>query len=168
MRQGHRPALGTAAALALGACLAAIGTSAHAEPADLPALTCTAVRHEIDGGMRLQIRFDNLGPAAIELPPGPHLVLYADPAATDALVSIARMDRVQRTAITVAPQASRTELFALSATATEALRCQAGKPAAAAVYFYRFTQRPQSRCLLRGLDLDALRAAAPCPDGARR
>jgi hypothetical protein len=143
---------------------ASMATAAAAEPPSWPGLTCTVVGQSVAGTVRLQVRFDNQGPAAVELPPLPHLVLYADRGATEALDTTARLDRVQRTPLTVPAGGSRTELLAVDPALAETLRCRAPRPAAAALYFYRFSQRPQSRCLLEGYDAAALASTdPPCP-----
>lgn len=143
---------------------ASLSTPVAAEPPSWPGLACTVVEQSVAGTVRLQIRFDNQGPAAVELPPLPHLVLYADRGATEALATTARLDRVQRTPLTVPAGGSRMELLAVDPALAETMRCRATPPAAAALYFYRFSQRPQSRCLLDGFDAATLATAdPPCP-----
>lgn len=131
----------------------------QAEPPEIQALSCTVTEQAVSGALRLRVRFENQGPGPIELPPGPQLILYADAAATDRLDGAARMDRVQRTPILVPANGQAEGLFAIGAANASALLCGKTAPAAAAMYFYRFSQRPQFRCLLRGFDLQS----APCP-----
>lgn len=145
----------------------ALPCAAAAEPPDWPGLRCSVVGQSFSSTLRLQVRFDNRGPAAVELPPGPHLVHYADPGASDALETTARLDRVQRTAMVVPAGGSREELFAVDAAHTESMRCPVRAPAATGLYFYRFSPRPQSRCLLEGFDAAAWTATAPCPGPTR-
>ena len=149
-----------ATALAL---LAAASALARAEPPELQALSCAVTEQELSGALRLRVRFDNQGPSPIELPAGPQLILYADAAATDRLDGAARMDRVQRTPILVPANGQSEGLFAIGAANASELLCGKTAPAAAAMYFYRFSQRPQFRCILRGIDLQA----APCAAAER-
>lgn len=153
----------TVRSASLLALLAAASALARAEPLELQALSCTVTEQEISGALRLRVRFDNDGPSPIELPPGPQLILYADAAATDRLDGAARMDRVQRTPILVPANGQAEGLFAISAANAGAFLCGRTAPAAAAMYFYRFSQRPQFRCILRGFDLQA----APCAAAER-
>lgn len=135
--------------------------AAQAEPPDLPALSCSVTEQTFNGSLRLRVRFENQGPSAIELPPGPQLIVYADAAATQRLDDAARMDRVQRTPILVPAGGQAEGLFAVSAEGASALLCGNVAPAAATMYFYRFSQRPQFRCMLRGFDLRAASCPAP-------
>lgn len=154
-------------AAAMGVLAACAMPARAAEPPDWPGLACRVVAQSAATALRLQVRFDNGGPAPIELPPGPHLVLYADPAADDALETTARLDRVQRTPIVVPAAGSRSEVFVLDAAVAERLRCPPRVPAAAAIYFYRFSPRPQSRCRLEGYDAAGWAASSPCPTAPR-
>lgn len=141
--------------------LAAALAPARAEPPDLPSLSCTVVLQEVSAAMRLQVRFENAASIPLELPPGPQLVLYSDSAATERLDAAARMDRVQRTPILVPPQGQAEVLFAIAPSELGQLQCAQAKPAVAAMYFYRFSQRPQSRCILQGFDLQAIACPSP-------
>jgi hypothetical protein len=141
------------------ALLAVAATVVQAEPPELQALSCTVTEQAVSGTLRLRVRFENQGATPVELPPGPQLILYADAAATDRLDAAARMDRVLRTPILVPASGQAEGLFAISAASASALLCGKATPAAAAMYFYRFSQRPQFRCILRGFELHA----APCP-----
>lgn len=155
----QHPRVRSARLLAL---LAWVPAAAQAEPPDLPALTCSVTEQTFNGTLRLRVRFENQGPSAIELPPGPQLIVYADAAATQRLDDAARMDRVQRTPILV-PAAGQSEgLYAITAQSASAVLCGNTAPTAATMYFYRFSQRPQFRCMLRGFDLQA----ASCPASA--
>ena len=144
------------------ALLAVAPTVVQAEPPELEAISCTVTEQAVSGTLRLRVRFENQGPSPVELPPGPQLILYADAAATDRLDAAARMDRVQRTPILVPATGQAEGLFAISAANASTLLCGKTAPAAAAMYFYRFSQRPQFRCILRGFDL----RAGPCPAAA--
>ena len=53
-------------------------------------LTCSVTEQTFNGTLRLRVRFENQGPSAIELPPGPQLIVYADAAATQRLDDAAR------------------------------------------------------------------------------
>jgi hypothetical protein len=143
--------------------IAAAPALAQAEPPEIQALSCAVMEQEASGALRLRVRFDNQGPDPIELPPGPQLILYADAAATDRFDAAARMDRVQRTPILVPANGQTEGLFAISAANTSALLCGKTTPAAAAMYFYRFSQRPQFRCILRGFELQT--ASCPAREG---
>ncbi len=151
------PTVRSASFLAL---LAVAPALARAEPPELQALSCTVTEQAVSGTLRLRVRFENQGPGPIELPPGPQLILYADAAATDRLDAASRMDRVQRTPILVPAGGGADGLFAISAANASALLCGKTAPAAAAMYFYRFSQRPQFRCILRGFDLQRASCAA--------
>lgn len=143
------------------ALLAAATALAQAEPPELQALSCAVMEQAARGALRLRVRFENRGPSPIELPPGPQLIVYADSSATDRLDGAARMDRVQSTPILVPANGQAEGLFAISAANASALLCGKTAPAAAAMYFYRFSQRPQFRCILRGFDLQAAVCTAP-------
>jgi len=134
-----------------------------AEPPHLPSLSCTVVSQEYGTSLRLQVRFENQGSAAVELPPGPYLVMYGDQAATDPLEVTARLDRVQRAPLVVQPGASRVELFLVGSEFVAAHACEQTKPLAAGIYFYRFNRRPQSRCLLGRFDAESAFAKSNCP-----
>ena len=136
------------------------------EPPIQDSLTCTVVSQAVDDSMRLQIRFDNQAATAIELPPGPYLVFYEDPQGEDSMQGMAMLERMQRGAVHIDPSTSRLEMFAVAARSTEALECNGKKPAAAALYFYKFSQRPQYRCILRDYKLDALGIKSDCPQQA--
>lgn len=138
-----------------------------AEPPFWPALSCSVVAQTFSGTLRLQVQFHNQGTAAIELPPGPHLVHYADAGASDALEATARLDRVQRAPVVVPAGGSRQELFVVDATQAEAVRCPPRRAAATGLYFYRFSPRPQSRCVLEAFDASAWTATVPCPGPTR-
>jgi hypothetical protein len=73
------------------------------------------------------------------------------------------MDRVQRTPILVPAGGQAEGLFAVTAESASAVLCGSAAPAAATMYFYRFSQRPQFRCMLRGFDLQAASCPAPAP-----
>lgn len=141
------------------------GTAYAAEPPDREGLTCTVARQSLADGLRLEITFANQTGEPISLPPGPHLVLYRDAAATDAMETTARVDRIQRTPLTVPPQGSATGLYGTTARQTEELLCNGGTPAAAGLYFYQYTRRPVFRCLLREYPLASLPMKADCPRG---
>lgn len=145
------------------ALLAAAPALARAEPPELQALSCTVTEQAVSGTLRLRVRFENQGPDPVELPPGPQLILYADAAATDRLDAAARMDRVQRTPILVPAGGQAEGLFGVIAANAGALLCGKTAPAAAAMYFYRFSQRPQFRCILRGFDFQG--ASCPASEG---
>jgi hypothetical protein len=134
-----------------------------AEPPELPSLSCTVVSQAYSMSLRLQVRFENQGTTAVELPPGPYLVMYADSAATDPLEVTARLDRVQRTPVVVLPGTSRVELFSVGSEFVSAHACEQTQPRAAGIYFYRFNRRPQSRCLLGQFDAVSLFAKSNCP-----
>jgi hypothetical protein len=133
------------------------------EPPDLPSLSCTVVSQDYGTSLRLQIRFENQSSAAIELPPGPYLVLYGDREATDALPESAALARVQRTPLVVQPGASRVELFSVGSPFVAAHACEQTRPLAAGIYFYRFSQRPQFRCLLGQFNAEPLFVKSNCP-----
>lgn len=135
--------------------------TAAAEPPEHPALQCQLERQqESEGRWRLQVRFQQLGTEPLELRPGAHLVLYRDAAATDSYTDTARADRVQRSALQLAPGAARSELLLVDAAQGQALACAARAPAAAALYFYRFEPRPAFRCRLQGWSPEGLPACA--------
>ena len=140
---------------------------ARAEPPGLQDLTCVVVQQEGGGGIRLRVRFENNGETPIELPPGPHLIPYADSAATERMDLAGRMDRIQRTPIVVPPGGSTEELFAIEESFISSLRCGDAKPAATAMYFYKFSQRPQFRCLLRGFEAPS-KVSCPSIDAQMR
>jgi hypothetical protein len=150
----------------LAVCLAAVSTTTRAEPPDLHALVCTVARQEVSGAVRVHVRFENHGAVPLELPPGPHLILYVDSSATERFDLAARMDRIQRAPIVVPPGASTEELFAVGEAMIKSLGCSGAKPAAAAMYFYKFSQQPQSRCLLRNFDFQAAFSKLSCPTPA--
>lgn len=134
-----------AAALLLAA------TAAAAEPPEHPALQChLEQQRSADGAWRLQVRLVNAGSEPVELRPGARLVLYRDAAATDSYTDTARADRLQRSALVLAPAAARSEVLLVDAAQGAALACAARAPAAAALYFYRFEPRPAFRCRLQG------------------
>lgn len=142
------------------------GTAEAAEPPEREGLGCTLTRQTLDGTLRLEIRFANTqaaGSAPLTLPGAVHLVLYRDAAATDAMEATARLDRLQRTALVVPPQASATSLFVADERQAEALLCNGARPAAAGLYFYEFSRRPTFRCLLAGEALAALPMKTACP-----
>jgi hypothetical protein len=152
------------ASLALATLLPA--AAAHAsEPPDLEGLACTVARHSLAEGLRLEVTFVNQTGVPMALPPGPHLVLYRDAAATDAMEATARVDRIQRTPLAVPAQGSATGLFGTTLRQTEELLCNGSTPAAAALYFYQYSRRPVFRCLLREYPLAALPMKADCPRG---
>lgn len=151
-------------------CTAALLPSAAARAADPPlreGLRCTVVSQRVTDGMRLEIEFSNETTEDLSLAPGPHLVLYRDAQAGDAMGTTARADRVLKTPLVVPASGHVVALYGIAGAATEALRCNEGKPAAAALFFYQFNQRPQFRCLLQQFDLEMLPMKAECP-GARR
>lgn len=153
--------------------LAAVAAAASAgalsvEPPDWPQLSCSVVRQQGAQALRLQLRFENTGSAPVELPAGPHLVLYADQRLTESLDPTARLDRVTRTAVTVPAGGAREELFIVAEPARRRLACTGPAPAGAALYFYRFSPVPQQRCRLSGLDLANLAAAQDCAPAAGR
>ena len=149
--------------LVLAAALATVSPAATAEPPELTALGCTVVQQEVGDTLRMRIRFDNPSATPLELPPGPHLVFYVDAAATERFDLAARMDRIQKTPIVVPPEGSTEALFAVSTATLASLGCTGARPAVAAMYFYRFSQRPQFRCLLRQFDVQAATGSGPCP-----
>ncbi len=146
--------------------LATFSTAAHAEPPDLDTLACTVAQQEQGGTIRLQVRFENRGASPLELPNGPHLIFYVDPAATQRLDLAARMDRIRRSPIVVPPGGSALELFAIGRAPVASLGCSGARPVAAAMYFYRFSQQPQYRCLLRDFDVQAAIGTSACPPAA--
>jgi len=156
MKFSHNP-------LGLALCLVALSTTTRAEPPDLPALACTVARQEVSGAVRVHVRFENHGAVPLELPPGPHLILYVDPAATQRFDLAARMDRIQRAPVVVPPGASTEELYVVGEAMITSLGCSGAKPAAAAMYFYRFSQQPQFRCLLSHFDFQAASSKLGCP-----
>ncbi len=160
----------TARAISLLALFAVTSSVVKAEPPDHQALSCTVSEQGVSGAMRLQVRFENQGSTPVELPPGPQLILYADSSATERLDAAARMERVQRTPILVPSSGKADGLFAVSAANVGALLCGGATPAAAAMYFYRFSQRPQFRCILRGFDLQAVSCPSPAgqPSGKQQ
>ncbi|MBL8341821.1 MAG: hypothetical protein JNL30_10170 [Rubrivivax sp.] len=134
---------------ALLATTAAVAT----EPPERPGLACAVVKQSLADALTLEVRFTNETTEPMALPPGAHLVLYQDAAATEAMEVTARADRIQRTPLALAPNGRTTaDLFAITAANAEALLCQsAGRPAAAmGLYFYEFSRRPTFRCVLRG------------------
>lgn len=147
------------------ACAIAFGAlpALAAEPPVHESLGCTVQRLSVGDGLRLELALANTGEAPLTLAPGPHLVLYHDASATDAMGTTARLDRVQMTTLTLLPRSSQPALYSMSAVALEALRCNGRPPAAAALYFYQHNQRPQFRCLLRGYDLQAMGMHLDCP-----
>ncbi len=155
----------TRAPLLLASALIANAATAN-EPPIHEALTCTVVSQEVDGAMRLQMRFDNPAATAIELPAGPFLVFYEDSQAMESMQGTAKLERMQRNAIHVDARSSRQEMFVVDAKAREALECNGAKPQAAALYFYKFSQRPQFRCILRDYKLDALAVKSGCAQPA--
>lgn len=155
-------AAGLARPLALAGALVA-GTAWASEPPDRDGLTCTVARQSLADGLRIEVTFANRTGEPIALPPGPHLVLYRDAAATDAMEATARIDRIQRTPLTVPAQSSATGLFGTSPSQTDELLCNGGAPAAAGLYFYQFSRRPTFRCLLREYPLASLPMKADCP-----
>jgi hypothetical protein len=150
--------------LALAGMLAARAAWA-AEPPDREGLTCTVAALALAEGLRLEITFANQTATPMALPPGPHLVLYRDAAATEAMEVTARIDRVQRTPLPVPAQGRVSGLFGMTREQTDALLCNAGQPAAAGLYFYQFSRRPVFRCLLREYPLASLPMKADCPRG---
>lgn len=145
------------------ATLALCPLAALAEAPVLPDLTCTAEQPALaDGALRVRVRFDNRGSEAMSLPPGPYLVFYNDAEADDAMVNTARLDRVQRTAIAVPPGGQAEALYAVSPTMVGVLACNGRQPAAVAIAFYRFTQRPVFRCLLRAFPADLVPMRPDC------
>lgn len=152
------------ASLALATSLLAPATHAS-EPPDLEGLTCTVARHTFAEGLRVEVTFANQTGAPIALPPGPHLVLYRDAAATDAMAATVRVDRIQRTPLAVPAQGRATGLFGTTPRQTEELLCNGSTPAAAGLYFYQFSRRPVFRCLLREYPLASLPMKADCPRG---
>ena len=158
------PAGCIAAPLALAGALLASAAWA-VEPPDREGLTCTVARQTFADGLRLEVTFANQTGEPMALPPGPHLVLYRDAAATDAMEATARIDRIQRTPLPVPAHGRTTGLFGTSQRQTEELLCNGGKPAAAGLYFYEFSRRPTFRCLLREVPLASLPMKADCPRG---
>ena len=156
-----RAAAAAAAATASLAPLASLASAA--EPPEREGLTCTLVKHTLADGLRLEVAFTNQSAQPIALPPGPHLVLYRDAAATEAMDATARADRFQRTALTVAAQGRATDLFAITAAQMHELLCNPGAPAAMGLYFYEFSRRPTFRCVLRGATPAALPMKSACP-----
>lgn len=152
------------ASLALATLLLATATHAS-EPPELEGLTCTVVRQSLAEGLRVEVTFANQTGAPIALPPGPHLVLYRDAAATDAMAATARVDRVQRSPLAVPAQGRATGLFGTTLRQTEELLCNGSTPAAAGLYFYQFSRRPAFRCLLSEYPLASLPMKADCPRG---
>ena len=150
------------AALTLAAALVA-SPAAAAEPPEREGLVCTVARQSLAEGVRLEIVFANRTGEPISLPPGPHLVLYRDATATDAMEVTVRIDRLQRTPLVVPAQGSVSGLYGADARQTEELLCNGGKPAAAGLYFYQFSRRPSFRCLLRDAPLASLPMKADCP-----
>lgn len=159
----HSTACFAALLLLAGAMLASVAWAA--EPPDREGLTCTVARQTFAEGLRLEVTFANQTGEPMALPPGPHLVLYRDAAATDAMEVTARVDRIQRTPLPVPAQGHATGLFGMTPRQTEDLLCNGGKPAAAALYFYEFSRRPTFRCLLREYPLASLPMKADCPRG---
>lgn len=151
------------APLVIATGLAAASPGASAEPPDLKALACTVAQQDAGDTIRMRVRFDNQGATPLELPPGPHLVFYADAAATDRFDLAARMDRIQKTPIVIPPEGSTEALFAVSKATVASLGCTGAQPAVAAMYFYKFSQRPQFRCVLRQFDVHAATGSGPCP-----
>lgn len=149
------------AALALAAALAA-SAAASAEPPEREGLACTVTRQSLAEGLRLEIVFANRTAEPVSLPAGPHLVLYRDAAATDAMEVTARIDRLQRTPLVVPAQGSAAGLFGADARQTDELLCNGSTPAAAGLYFYQFSRRPSFRCLLREAPLASLPMKANC------
>jgi hypothetical protein len=152
--------------LVFAAQLAALCTAARAEPPDLEALECTVAQQELGATLRLQVRFENHGASPLELPPGPHLIFYVDPAATQRLDLAARMDRIRRSPIVIPPGGSAVELFAVGKAPVASLQCGGARPVAAAMYFYRFSQQPQFRCRLRNFDVQAASGTPACAPAA--
>lgn len=155
------PGLALALALAAPVC--------QAEPPDNPGLHCEVTQQQVgqgtSEGMGLQVRFSNRSDEPLTLPAGPHLVWYRDAAAEEPLERTVRAGRLQNVPLTVQAGAAQTVLFAFTPTQLDELRCQGTAPAAAGLYFYRFSRWPTFRCLLQGYALDALQTqpAAACP-----
>lgn len=147
----------------LAMALATVSTAASAEPPVLEVLACTVGRMEVGDTIRLRVRFENHGDTPLELPPGPHLIFYIDAAATQRLDLVARMDRIQRAPIVVPSAGSTEELFAMSKAPIASLGCAGAKPAAAAMYFYKFSQQPQFRCVLHNFDFQSAAGSPACP-----
>ncbi|MBL8348120.1 MAG: hypothetical protein JNN03_21985 [Rubrivivax sp.] len=136
------------------------------EPPDRDGLTCTVTKQALADGLRLEVTFANQTSEPIALPPGPHLVLYRDAAATEPMEVTARIDRLQRTPLPVPAQGRVTGLYGMTPQHTEELMCNVGKPAAAGLYFYQFSRRPTFRCLLREVALANLPMKPDCAAGA--
>ena len=147
----------------LVACIATAATATSAEPPSAPALTCTVTQQEVSGAVHLRVRFENSSGVSIDLPPGPHLILYSDSEATKRFDVAARMDRIQRTPILVPPGASTEALYVVGEAMIASLGCSGARPGAAAMYFYRSSQQPQFRCLLRNFDFQAASSKFACP-----
>lgn len=162
-RPRPRPVPATVPVLAWSALLLLAGAAFGAEPPEREGLTCTVVRHALADGLRLEVRFTNETAEPIALPPGPHLVLYRDAAATDPMETTARVDRVQRTPLQVPARGSASGLFATTPQQTEELLCNGGTPAAAGLHFFQFSRRPTFRCLLREAPLSSWPMKPDCP-----
>lgn len=135
------------------------------EPPELEGLTCTVARQSLAEGLRVEVTFANQTGTPIALPPGPHLVLYRDAAATEAMAATVRVDRIQRTPLAVPAQGRVTGLFGTTPQQAEEFLCNGSTPAAAGLYFYQFSRRPVFRCLLRDYPLASLPMKADCPRG---
>ena len=149
------------------ASLAAVSMAARAGPPELNGLLCTVARQDVGDAMRLWVRFENQSTTQLELPPGPHLIFYADSAAVERFDLVARMERIQRTPVIVPPAGSTEALYVVGSAAIASFACSSTKPAAAAMYFYKFSQQPQFRCLLRSFDLQSVLGSVPCPSDAQ-
>lgn len=152
-------------AISLAPCLLASLQALAAVPPDLPGFTCTVASVSVDDGLRLELTLRNESAGEISLTPGPHLVLFRDPSASNAMGITVRVDRVQNVPLVVPAQSSRTVLYSVASGLTEELRCNGVQPAAAGLYFYQYNHRPQFKCLLQGFRPEVLTMNPTCPSG---
>ena len=134
---------------------ALIPFAATAEPPDRPGLSCTVTHQRVADGMSLEIRFTNGSADELSLGPGPHLVWYRDAGAQEPMDHTARANRIQNAPLVVPAGSTRVALYAIDPKPMQEMRCNPAPPAAAALYFYQFSQRPRFRCLLQGYALAA-------------
>lgn len=148
--------------LLLAACLSSALQAGAKEPPDQPGLTCAVTSQSLADGLLLGVTLGNESVEEVSLTPGPHLVLYRDAAANHALGITARVDRVQNIPLLLPAQSSRTVLFSVESSLTQALRCNEAPSAAAGLYFYQYNRVPQFRCLLQGFRPDTLPLNPTC------
>jgi hypothetical protein len=136
--------------------------AAIAEPPEPPGLSCTVTQQRLADGMSLEVRFTNESGNEVSLGPGPHLVWYRDAGAEEPMEHTARANRIQNAPLVVPAGSTRVALYAIDPGPMQEMRCNPAPPAAAALYFYQFSQRPRFRCLLRGYALAAHTLRTDC------